>query len=199
MSQNQAVNLSIAGLYTAPNDFSGVPAGAMDEALNVSIDQKNLLQSRRGFADYRDPVSVTPGVVANRLTSFSSSEILDTRTEYVIARCSDAILERSGGPGESTTLWYPWPGTFEDPASDAKLRFLETNRRLYCLTSQGPMLLDIQNAGSGGNIATRAGVPKAVDLVAEAQDAPGFLQPNSVATPRPPSPTAAPCSPRLRT
>ena len=180
---NQNVNLSVAGLYTAPNDFSGVPPGAMDEANNVAIDQKNILSSRRGFALYGDEVSATPGVVANRITSFSSAQIDSTQTEYCITRLSNDVLERSAGPGETAGAWYTWPGLFEDPASDAKLRFIESNRRKYVLTSSGPRLLDVLDAGDGGNVSTAAGVPKALDLVATAQDAPGFLQPNVEATP----------------
>ena len=165
---NQNVNLSVAGLYTAPNDFSGVPPGAMDEANNVAIDQKNILSSRRGFALYGDEVSATPGVVANRITSFSSAQIDSTQTEYCITRLSNDVLERSAGPGETAGAWYTWPGLFEDPASDAKLRFIESNRRKYVLTSSGPRLLDVLDAGDGGNVSTAAGVPKALDLVATA-------------------------------
>lgn len=183
MGQSQNVNLSIAGLWTAPNDFSGVPPGAMDEAINVAIDQKNILASRRGFAAFGDPISLTPGVVGNRLTSFTTSQIDATATEYVITRLSDGVLKRSAGPGEAADEYFAWPGTFENPSSEAKLRFFESNRRKFALTSEGPKLLDILDAGDGGNIATQAGVPKALDLVAEAQDSPGFLQPNIEATP----------------
>lgn len=183
MAQNQSVNLSIAGLYTAPNDFSGVPPGAMDEALNVSIDQKNILSPCRGFNWFKDAVSATPGVVANRLTSFSTSQIGSVQTEYCITRLSNDTLQRTAGPGESANAWFTWSGTFSDPATDAKLRFFESNRRKYVLTSDGPKLLDLENAGSGGNQSTAAGVPKALDLVADAQDSPGFLTPNVEATP----------------
>lgn len=183
MGQSQNVNLSVAGLYTAPNDFSGVPPGAMDEAENVSIDQKNILSSRRGFADYGDELTATPNIVANAITSFSTSEIGAEATEYVIARLSNGVLTRSPGPGETAGAWYDWPGTFEDPSSDARLRFIESNRRKYVLTSEGPKLLDILAAGDGGNVATAAGVPKALDLVATAQASPGFLTSNVAATP----------------
>lgn len=183
MGQDQSVNLSIAGLYTAPNDFSGVPPGAMDEATNVAIDQKNILSSRRGFGLFSASVSATPGVVSNRITSFSTTEIGSIQTEYCITRLSDNTLIRSPGPGETADTWYAWPGTFLDPASDAKLRFFESNRRKYVLTSQGPKLLDLLAVGDGGNQSTPAGVPKALDLVAQALDTPGFLQPNIEATP----------------
>lgn len=183
MAQNQSVNLSVAGLYTAPNDFSGVPPGAMDEARNVAINQKNVLSSRQGFDAFGDPVSLTPGVVANRITSFRTSQIADTAVEYCINRTSELILQRSAGPGEAAGSWHTWSGTFADPASDAKLRFFESNRRKYVLTSLGPKILDLRTAGGGGNVATQAGVPKALDLIATAQDQPGFLTPNVEATP----------------
>jgi hypothetical protein len=182
MAQNQNVNLSVAGLYTAPNDFSGVPPGALDVADDVVIDQKNVLGPRRGFAAFGDAVSLTPGVVADRITSFSTAQISEL-TEYVIARLSDGTLKRSAGPGETANSWPVWSGTFLDPADDAKLRFFESNRRKYVLTSEGPKILDIRTAGSGGNVATAAGVPKALDLVATADDMPGFLTPNVEATP----------------
>lgn len=180
---SQDVNLSIAGLYTAPNDFSGVPPGAMDEANNVAIDQKNILASRRGFAQFGDEISGDTNVVANRLTSFLSSEIDDTSIEYTIARLSDDTLERSAGPGEVAGTWSEWPGSFENPSSDSKLRFFESNRRKYVITSAGPKILDLLPIGEGGNVATAAGVPKGLDLVATAQPSPGFLTPNVAAEP----------------
>lgn len=183
MGQNQNVNLSIAGLYTAPNDFSGVPPGSMDEATNVAIDQRNILSSRPGFAKYKDSISATPNVIANRITSFSTAQVASVQTEFCITRLSDNSLQRSAGSGESTEAWFTWSGTFSDPASDAKLRFLESNRRKYVLTSLGPKLLDLEDAAGGGNQSTQAGVPKALDLVATAQNSPGFLQPNVEATP----------------
>jgi hypothetical protein len=183
MAQNQDVNLNAAGLWTAPNDFSGVPPGAMDDATNVSIDNKNVLSSRRGFDAFGNPVSLTPGVVANRLTTFSTAEVDSVLTEYCVTRLSDGTLERSASAAETANDWYTWPGTFEDPASDAKLRFFETNRRKYVLTSSGPRLLDLETVANGGNVSTQAGVPKALDLIAVTQDIPGFLLPNVVATP----------------
>ncbi len=182
MAQTQDVNLSVAGLYTAPNDFSGVPPGALDDALNVAIDQKNLLQSRRGFSFFGDDISSDPSVRANRTNSFRTTQIAGTATEYELARLSDETLIRSAGPGETAGSWHAWPGTFPNPASDAKSRFLEVNRRKYLLTDQGPKLLDLRIAGDGGNIATQAGVPKALDLVATAQESPGFMDPNIATT-----------------
>ncbi len=194
MPQNQSVNLSIAGLYTAPNDFSGVPPGAMDEAVNVAIDNRNILSSRRGFSQYSDEISVVPGITSNRIASFSTSEINDTLTEYIITRLSNNALQRSAAPSETPDAWYTWPGSFSDPSSSSKLRFYESNRRLYCLTSNGPQLLDVLDAGEGGNQSSQAGVPKALDLIATTQDAPGFLQSNVEATP---SATVTSSSPTL--
>lgn len=183
MAQSQNVNLSVSGLYTAPNDFSGVPPGAMDIADNVSIDQKNILSSRRGFDFYLDVVTSTPSNYTNRLTSFRTDQIGATKTEYQITRLADDTLERSPGPGETADQWVTWSGTFTNPAADSKLRFFETNRRKYVLTGDGPKILDLLTAGDGGNQATAAGVPKALDLVATAQTDPGFLTPNVSATP----------------
>jgi hypothetical protein len=180
MSQNQNVTLAIAGLFQAPNDFSGVPQGALDEAINVAIDQRNIASCRHGFNWFNSVISGSPTDYANRLTSFKTSQIGSTSTEYTIIRRSDNVIERDAGPGETAGNWYTWPGTFADPASDAKLRFFESNRRKYCLTSQGPYLLDVI---SGNNTATPAGVPKALDLVATVQSSPGFLTPNAVVSP----------------
>lgn len=182
MAQTQDVNLSVAGLYTAPNDFSGVPPGALDDALNVAIDQKNLLASRRGFNWFGDDISVTGSVRSKRQSSFRTTQIANTATEYEIARLSDNTLIRSYGPGETVGTWPPWPGTFPNPASDAKSRLFEVNRRKYILTDEGPKLLDLLTVADGGNIATQAGVPKALDLVATAQASPGFMSPNIAAS-----------------
>ena len=57
MSQN--IQLEIKGLHTYSSELSGVPAGALSEALNVNISRLNIVESRRGynFLNYALPLT----------------------------------------------------------------------------------------------------------------------------------------------
>lgn len=159
----QAVNLKIKGLYTAANDFTGAPDGALDEADDIVIDYENLAESRRGF-----------DLLAG---GFPSTDDRGTRgvsfQTFKVAHYSASKLAYHNG-----TTWIDYSGTFDHPDSTlAKVRFFEANQNLYISTATGVKKLDTYNGTPGS-----AGIPKGLDTQVSLTGSSGFFTTNSVAT-----------------
>lgn len=159
MSQNQKLDLQIRGLYTSPNNLSGVPQGALQRADNIVINSKNVADSRRGQTQYGSPLTVGSGQV-NKLFNYASSLI----TSY------DNKLAYDSGSG----VWVDYSGTYEDPAANYKMRSLEALRNFYFTTSEGIKKLDALTSTP-----RRSGVVKALGGTGSTTGGSGFLLENS--------------------
>lgn len=124
---NQKLDLELKGLWTSPNNLSGVPAGALEIANNVVINSKSLIESRRGQTQYGTPLSIGSDQV-NKLFNFSSS---------LIANYADKMAYDSGNG-----VWVDYSGTYLAPSSDFKIRSLEALRNFYFTTTKGVYKLD---------------------------------------------------------
>lgn len=158
------VNLKNKGLYTAPNDLSGAPEGAYDVGDNVVIDQRELLQSRRGFRAW--PHTFPSGADRGRR----------------LAVYQGKLFAHYGGDqiawSDESTPWQPDPGVFASPdALLARSRFVLANRNLYVTTDTGLWKTDVYNAPF-----FRAGVPPGLDIQASLTGSSGFLQANEAAS-----------------
>jgi hypothetical protein len=163
MGQQQQVNLKIKGLYTAPNDFSGVPDGALEVADDVNIDYENLGEPRRGFDAIPQSIG-TSGQRVNRFASYQGMQVVHYGTNSL------AYYNGSG--------WTTYSGTYDHPdAQLGRLRFVQANQNLYFSTSVGIKKLDVY---TGTPVA--AGVPKALDLQVALTGSSGFLGTNQVAS-----------------
>lgn len=158
----QDVNLKIKGLYTAPNDFSGCPQGALDVADDVVIDQENLCEPRRGFSYVSGNLPLTNDRV-NNFVNYKGSQI--------ISYSSNSLAYYSAG-------WNTYSGSYLPPDSTkAQVRFFESNQNLYISTSNGVYKLDTV-AGTP----VQAGMPKGLDLQLSLTGASGFVTANVTAT-----------------
>lgn len=172
MSQN--LNLSFAGLYTAPSDYAGGPPGACTVANNVECRYKNLAESRRGFSYLAD--SSLAGVTHDRLTNFEVTTI-----NALISRGSDGTL-RYYNPSSVPTPWATIPGNFSTSLTNpddnnSRSRFIRAGGNLYCTSGEGLRSLA---SGTNSNL-LRAGVPKGLDLEATVSlNATGFFSNNTV-------------------
>lgn len=155
----QKLELQIRGLYTAPNNLSGVPAGALELATNLVINAKNLIESRRGQTQYGDPLSIGSDQV-NKLFNYSSSLIVN----YADKMAYDA------GAGN----WIDYTGTYLAPSSTNKIRSLEALRNFYFTSSRGIFKIDALTSNP-----RPAGVPRALGGSYELNDTPGFLVDNT--------------------
>lgn len=124
---NQKLELQLRGLFTAPNQLSGVPAGSLSIADNVVINSKSLIESRRGQTQYGDPLNIGTEQI-NKLFNYSSSLVVNY----------DSKMAYDSGSG----VWIDYPGTYEPPASDTKMRSLEALRNFYFTTSEGIYKID---------------------------------------------------------
>ncbi len=156
----QFVNLKIKGLYTSPNDFSGVPDGSLDVADDIVIDQENLGEPRRGY----ELAATLPGTSdrINQFVKYSGTQI--------VSYGSSSLARKSG------SSYVDFSGTFAPPdASLARVRFFEANQNLYISSAAGVFKLD---SPTGTPVA--AGVPKGLDLQLALSGSSGFLGTNQV-------------------
>lgn len=135
----QKLDLQLRGLYTAPNQLSGVPAGSLSIANNVVINSKSLIESRRGQTQYGAPFDVGTGQV-NKLFNYSSSLIVNY----------DSKMAYDAGSGS----WVDYSGTYSSPSSTTKMRSLEALKNFYFTTSKGVYKID-----------SLTGTPKAAGVV----------------------------------
>lgn len=159
----QTVNLKIAGLYTAPNDFSGVPQGALDVADDIVIDQSGLAEPRRGY----NYVTGTLPLSSDRVRQFTNFQ-----DKQVIAYSGTSLAYYTG------SAWSTYSGVFDPPdPSLAQVRFFESNQNLYISTASGVFKLDVVTSTP-----VQAGVPKGLDIQLALTGSSGFLGTNNQAT-----------------
>jgi hypothetical protein len=155
MQESQKLELQLKGLYTSPNNLSGVPPGALEVADNVVINSKSKIDSRRGQTQYGDPLTVGTGQV-NKIFNYASSLI----TNY------DNKLAYDSGSG----VWVDYSGTYTDPASGYKMRSLEALKNFYFTTDEGVFKID-----SISSTPRKAGVVRALGGTASLTGGSGFL------------------------
>lgn len=140
---SQEPQLSITGLNSAANDFTGADRGSLNQADNCVINYKNIIGPRNGFELSFDLPSSS-----DRAVMFADYQ------DNVVVRYSDDKIGRWNGSSFST-----YSGAFSNPDSTTDSRFLNASKNLYVTTSVGVYVLDVI---SGTWIL--AGVPKALDV-----------------------------------
>jgi hypothetical protein len=155
----QKLDLQLRGLYTAPNNLSGSPQGALQVADNIVINAKNLAESRRGQTQYGDALPITTGQV-NKLFNYASNLIVSYENK----------LAYDAGSGN----WTDYSGTYNPPQADYKIRSLEALRNFYFTTSNGVYKID---ALAGTPVL--AGAPRGLGGEGTLSGSSGFLLHNS--------------------
>lgn len=155
----QKIDLQLRGLYTAPNQLSGVPAGSLFVANNVVINSKSLIESRRGQTQYGAPLTIGAGQV-NKLFNYISSLIVNY----------DSKMAYDNGNG----VWIDYPGIYAAPSSDFKMKSLEALKNFYFTTSKGVYKIDKLI-----NTPKAAGVVRALGGTYTLTGASGFLDDDS--------------------
>lgn len=155
--EGQKLELQIRGLFTAPNNISGVPPGALETADNLVINSKNLIESRRGQTQYGTPLTLTGDEQANKLFNYSSSLIVS----YADKMAYDA------GSGS----WTDYNGTYLQPTATNKIRSLEALRNFYFTSDTGIYKIDALTSDP-----RPAGAPRALGGSYDLGNTPGFLE-----------------------
>lgn len=154
MSQ-QKLDLVLKGLYTSPNNLSAIPQGALEIADNVVINNKSIVESRRGQTQYGSPLTIGDEQV-NKLFNYASS---------LIANYDNKLAYDSG-----SGVWVAYSGTYVAPSDDYKMRSLEALRNFYFTTDAGIYKLDAIDATP-----RKAGVVKALGGTGTLSGSSGFM------------------------
>jgi len=150
----QALQIRHKGLYTAPNEFSGIPQGALVQADNTVINDNNILESRRGK---EGTIQLPTGT--------------DRASRFAFYQGKQIVNYTGGNLGYIDPTLTTYSGTFNHPDADfARLRFERQNSNLYFTTDGGIYKLDAYNGTP-----VLAGFFKALDIEAVLSGASGFL------------------------
>ena len=152
----QKLDLQIKGLYTNPNEFSEVPAGALLIADNLVIDKESIAESRRGQQTYGDQLSVGTGRI-NKLFNYRNG---------LIAQYYNKLAYDSDSAG----TWVDYSSTYDAPDDDYRMQGAQSSRNFYFTTNTGIYKLDAINA-----IPITAGAPKGLDGIVELDGTSGFM------------------------
>lgn len=145
------------GLFTAPNELSSVPDGALLRALNCVIDDEGIIEPRRGFVE---AFELPDGSDRARRFGFYQDKILVAYSNGKVGYWD----------GSSSTL-TAYSGTYSDPDSTlARTRFSLANSNLYFTTNAGIKKLDVYTGTP-----TSAGMYKGLDIELTQTGGSGFL------------------------
>ena len=151
----QIIQVKHKGLYTAPNEFSSVPEGALLVADNCIITSENIVEPRRGF----DRIATLP----NGSDRFARFEYY--QDQQMAFWNTDKIGYKNGATYTALT------GTYSNPDNNlARKKFLLASSCLYFTTSSGVYKLDAYNGTPG-----LAGMYKGLDIALSLSGGSGFL------------------------
>lgn len=141
----QSLNLQPRGLFTHPNPLSEVPPGALIKAKNMIMDKEGVIETRRGFKQYGNALSLSAGQKINALFNFD---------ETLLVHYGTTLAYDSNGAGN----WTPYSGSFSPPSGAIAIHSLEANKNFYFSTASGIYKLD----SASGTPAAAGGI-KALD------------------------------------
>lgn len=163
-----AYTLKAKSLITNPNELSR-SEGSLDVADNVVIDRDNIIEPRRGFAEYGNDLG---------LTTDRAKQLLIYK-DRILRHYGNKISFDSDGAG----AFLDFDGTYSELEANLRIKGLEANSNFYFTTSEGIKKLSASSASqfttAAGYVVDAGGV-KAVDL--DAVITPtigGFLPPQS--------------------
>ncbi len=141
--------LKVRGLYNSDNPYSEVPEGALTEATNVVIQNRGVIEPRRGQEDY-----------AYNFASASerAAEVAFYGTAAIVHTSENHLTRDTGA------AWSSY-GSFTAPDATAlRMKFAEAAQNLYFTTNLGVKVLD---AVSG--TPTAVGLPRPYESYTESR------------------------------
>ena len=147
---SEIVNLKATGLYTFFQSLMEVPPGALLQANNAVIDRDGVVERRRGLKQYSSS-NLTP---AKQLLEYKST---------LLTHIGDK-LAYDNGSGSFTNF----QGSFDEPTSGYRIKYLEAKSNLYFTTSNGVKKLSAKSSAdfltdsSSNPLIEDIGGPKAI-------------------------------------
>ena len=171
---SQRTVLKAKGLYTDPNQLSGLPDGAMVKAENVTIDRMDVVESRRGFAQYGNTFGL-PDQRAKQLLVYKNRILIH----------NDDNLYFNANPHNNTQdgNFQQFAGSYLETSPGLRIKGVESNKNFYFTTSDGIKKISAKTAAdfsTAPGYIRDAGAAKALDVTGSLNNsASGFLPPNS--------------------
>ena len=170
----QRTILKAKGLYTDPNQLSGLPDGAMIVAENVVIDRNDVVESRRGFAQYGN----TFGPGADR------AKQLLVYKDRILAHYEDKIIFNSNAHNIiDDGNFLEFDGSYSELQTGLRIKAFESNKNLYFTTADGIKKISARTAAdftTAAGFIRDAGAIKALDVTGTLKNGAGaFLNPDS--------------------
>jgi hypothetical protein len=149
---------SARGLVTSPNEIAQ-PDGSLKVADNVNIDYENVIQQRRGYAEYSQLLSA----VAKQVFTYKQQII----THYA------NLLAFDSGSGTFTNF----NGNYLELVQGLRIKALEANGNCYFTSSEGIKKISVKTASELSSASIiNAGAAEAIDLSGKLiPDSSGFL------------------------
>lgn len=166
MAGSQFLDLRAKGLYTFSNPLSSaVPQGSFADVSNVVVDRNEIIEPRRGFAQYGNPFG-DGNDRAKQLINYK-----DVILRHVLNQLQYDV----------NGIFSTFAGPSINEIGQTRIKSIEANGNLYFCTASGVKKISARTASDFPNISiTEAGGVKALDVNAMANySSPGFLVPNS--------------------
>jgi hypothetical protein len=171
---SQRTVLKNKGLFTDPNQLSGLPDGAMVKAENVVIDRDDVVSSRRGMAQYGNTFGA-PDKRAKQLLTYK---------DRILFHYDDKLLFNDN-PHNNTDdgNFLQFSGSYSEIDSGLRIKAIESNKNLFFTTADGIKKISAKTADdftTAANYIVDAGAVKALDVTGSLESTTeGFLPPNS--------------------
>lgn len=142
-SYQEELEMSLTGVWSSPNKFTGVPKLSLVEAINLIIYRDGIVETRRGFKQYGNPISLT--ATCKSLYNFQ---------DIILAWTDDGKLKFNNFPD-----WTDYDGDYfipDETIPGSRVLSFQQNKNFYFATSAGVYKLDSvsnQPIKSGGVIA----------------------------------------------
>jgi hypothetical protein len=155
-----SILLKASGLQIEPNQLSA-PEGALSEASNVIIKRDNTIEPRRGYKLYGEPFP-SSSYRANQLMTYKGRILRHYDNLYIQW---DTLVEDALGD----SIFDQFSGTFSEPETGRRIRYIEANGNLYFTTSNGIMKISALSATEFSTVTgyiRQAGAVAATDITA---------------------------------
>jgi len=151
--------LKAVGLNTQPNQLD-LPPGSLTQASNVIIKRDNVIESRRGYKLYGDSMG----------SSSDRAKQLMTYKDRILRHFSNQLEFDTGTfDSQGQAIFQPFCGSYLEPETGRRIRFIESNSNFYFTTSEGIKKISAKTASdltTACPYITQAGGIKALDVTA---------------------------------
>jgi len=154
----QRTILKAKGLYTDPNQLSGIPEGAMVVAENVVIDRDDIVESRRGFAQYGN----TFGISSDR-----SKQLLVYKNRVLVHYEDKLLFNANPHNMEVDGDFEPFAGSYSELEPGLRIKGFESNKNFYFTTNDGIKKISARTAAdftTAAGFIRDAGAVKALNV-----------------------------------